>query len=173
MRKTQLHLTVSKFPSLFETVTVLRNFVNAYRREIECRCASTTIAPRLHEAAPLPPPPPRHVMRWREAGVVGAAVVIARPVVGTVTDIAGRWQQVCASNMWRRSLSEGVVSTPVTTPLECERAACWLLLDEANGRLYAAAGHRIKAIVPAVMQRTNLEERFAASIASPRLATCG
>ena len=90
---------------------------------------------------------------------MGAAVVIARPAVGMVIDIAGRWQQVCASNMWRRSLSEGVVSTP----LECERAACWLLLDEANGRLYAAAGHRIKAIVPAVMQRTNLEERFAAS----------
>ena len=75
----------------------IENSVGAHRREIERRCAPTAIAPRPvagqsrpREAAPLPPPPPRRVMQRHELGAAGAAVVAARPAVGTVTVVAGQ-----------------------------------------------------------------------------------
>ena len=54
---------------------LIENTVGAHRREIERRCAPTAIAPRPvagqsrpREAAPLPPPPTRRVLRRRDAG---------------------------------------------------------------------------------------------------------
>ena len=93
-----LHHLPSATSSQRALLLEIESTVGAHRREIERRCAPTAIAPRPvagqsrpREAAPLPPPPPRRVARRHEAGAAGAAVVTARPAVGTVTDIAGRW----------------------------------------------------------------------------------